>query len=109
LVFLITGLISISLGIFNLLPIGFLDGGQIFLSIIEILRGGRRVSSQAQSGFFLAGMVLIASFIVFRMYKDMYQYVLPGKENVMQGMQRKPTKSNPPPASNLPANNAPVK
>lgn len=109
-VFLIAGLISISLGIFNLLPIGMLDGGQIFMTLIEILRGGKRLSIQNQTRFVVFGMILVAGFFVFRIYKDMFQYVLPGKENLIIGTGKKTKDEKKEPAktdSNAPV--APVK
>jgi regulator of sigma E protease len=102
-VFLLTGMISLSLGIFNLLPIGPLDGGQIFLALIEILRGGKKVSTAIQTRFILVGIVLMGSLFIFRFYKDMYQYVLPGKENLISG----PKKADPTPDTNSPAGNSP--
>jgi regulator of sigma E protease len=87
-VFLLSGMISLSLGIFNLLPLGMLDGGQIFLSIVELV-SKKRVSLQAQTRFFLAGMAVIVSLFIFRFYKDMVQYVIPGKENLIIGTGKK--------------------
>ena len=48
--FLILGLISLSLGIFNLLPIPMLDGGQIMVLAIEKVMSwfGRTLSMVAQ-------------------------------------------------------------
>ncbi len=43
------GVLSVSLGIFNLLPIFPLDGGQMLVSFAEMLRRGRRLSMKAQS------------------------------------------------------------
>ncbi|MBS1728418.1 MAG: site-2 protease family protein [Armatimonadetes bacterium] len=106
-VFEITGLISISLGIFNLLPIGPLDGGQIFLALIEVVRRGKRISMQAQMKFFLAGLALIISLFLFRNYKDLVQYVIPGKENLIVGTGKKPTTTADNDAPNTPATNTP--
>ena len=90
-VFEFAGMISISLGIFNLLPIGMLDGGQILLSLIEWVRRGKRVSMQAQTKFFLAGLALMIGLFTFRFYKDIVQYVVPGRENLIQGTGKAPT------------------
>lgn len=83
-VFMLTGLISISLGLFNLVPISMLDGGQIFLTLIEILRGGKRVSPKAQVQFIVAGMAVLLLFFVVVMYKDLFRFVIPGEQNVIQ-------------------------
>jgi len=107
-VFQITGMISLSLGIFNLLPIGPLDGGQILLSLIEWVRKGKRVSIQAQMRFFLTGIALMVCLFAFRFYKDLVQFVIPGRENVIIGTGKAP--KTPVQDSNTPnANNAPVK
>ncbi len=109
-VFLLTGMISLSLGIFNLLPIVPLDGGQIMLALVEILRGGKKVSTHIQTKFVIVGLILMGSLFIFRIYKDMYQYVLPGKENLISGPKRPdPTPDSNGAATNTPTVNAPVK
>ncbi|MEI7987345.1 MAG: M50 family metallopeptidase, partial [Armatimonadota bacterium] len=109
-VFLLTGMISLSLGIFNLLPIVPLDGGQIMLALIEILRGGKKVSTQIQTKFVIVGLILMGSLFIFRLYKDMYQYVLPGKENLISGSKRsEPAPDSNGASTNTPSVNAPVK
>lgn len=56
--------LSISLGIFNLLPIPPLDGGQMWIAFVEMLRRGRRLSMQTQVRVLNAGFVLIAAMVV---------------------------------------------
>ncbi|MCB8932815.1 MAG: M50 family metallopeptidase [Fimbriimonadaceae bacterium] len=69
-VILLAGLLSISLGIFNLLPIpGFLDGGQMVVAFMELLRGGRRLSMRTQSylsglGFTILVVLIVSVFAV---------------------------------------------
>ena len=109
-VFQLTGMISISLGIFNLFPIVPLDGGQIAFAMVEILRRGKKVSPVTQTRFIIAGVLLMGSLFLFRVYKDMYQYVLPGKENLISGGKKPEFVPHPKPIdSNVPSNNAPVK
>ena len=43
-----TALISLNLGIINLLPLPALDGGRIVLLLVELLRRGKRVSPQIE-------------------------------------------------------------
>lgn len=43
------GLISMSLAIMNLLPIVPLDGGQIMIAVVELVRKGRRLSFKTQN------------------------------------------------------------
>lgn len=64
-VILLAGLLSISLGIFNLLPIpGLLDGGQMVLAFMELLRGGRRLSMRTQSYLSGVGLTILAVLII---------------------------------------------
>lgn len=55
----LAGLLSISLGVLNLLPIPLLDGGQIVVAIVEMLRGGKRLSLQVQQAMTTVGIALI--------------------------------------------------
>ena len=61
-------LISISLGIINILPIPALDGGKLVFVVIEWLRGGKRISPRREGlvhvvGFaILIGLILVVSF-----------------------------------------------
>ena len=57
------GEISISLGIFNLLPIPPLDGGQMWIAFVEMLRRGRRLSMRTQVRVLNAGFALVAAMI----------------------------------------------
>ncbi|MCH8978404.1 MAG: site-2 protease family protein [Armatimonadetes bacterium] len=45
----VTALLSISLGVMNLLPVVPLDGGQMVVAFAEMLRGGRRLSLGVQT------------------------------------------------------------
>jgi regulator of sigma E protease len=62
------GTISISLGIFNLLPFPPLDGGQMWIAFVEMLRGGRRLSLRTQLRVINVGfamvMLLVATVLV---------------------------------------------
>lgn len=53
------GMISMSLGVFNLLPIAPLDGGQIMVAIAEMFRRGRRLSFKTQNLFQGVGLSLV--------------------------------------------------
>lgn len=55
----IAGLLSISLGVMNLLPIGPLDGGQMVVNFAELLRGGRRLSYRVQMTVSTVGAMLV--------------------------------------------------
>ena len=63
-------LISLSLGIFNILPIPALDGGRLMFVIIEWARRGKRISPQREGLVHLIGFALLISLIVLISYRD---------------------------------------
>ena len=52
-------MLSISLGVLNLLPIVPLDGGQMVVAFVEMLRGGRRLSIKMQTVLANTGIGLL--------------------------------------------------
>jgi len=62
-------LISISLGLLNLLPIPLLDGGHLFFYLIEILKGSP-VSQTLQQNALKIGLLVILSLTLVAMYND---------------------------------------
>jgi regulator of sigma E protease len=62
-------LISISLGVLNLLPIPILDGGHILYCIAEIIHGKPLSTSVQNAGFWLGGLVLFC-FMFLAFYND---------------------------------------
>jgi regulator of sigma E protease len=67
-------LISISLGVLNLLPVPVLDGGHLMYYIAEIIRG-RPVSDRALEIGQRIGMVVLFSLMAFAIYNDIYRLV----------------------------------
>ncbi len=63
-------LISIGLGLINLLPIPLLDGGHLFLYLIEILKGSA-LTQNTQQLLTKLGLLFIASLIFVGMYNDL--------------------------------------
>jgi regulator of sigma E protease len=63
-------LISISLGLLNLLPIPLLDGGHLFFYIIEIIKGSP-VSDTTQQIFAKFGLFVILSLTFVALYNDL--------------------------------------
>ncbi len=61
----IVGLLSLNLGILNLLPIPALDGGRIPFLILEVIRRGRRLSPQRENLVHLIGFVFLISLVLF--------------------------------------------
>jgi regulator of sigma E protease len=62
-------IISISLGILNLLPIPMLDGGHLLYYVIEIIKGSP-VSERIEEYGFRFGMALVAGIMVLALYND---------------------------------------
>ena len=62
-------LMSVSLGILNLLPIPMLDGGHLVYYFIEAIRG-KPVSEQIQLVGFKIGMVLLGSMMFLALFND---------------------------------------
>ncbi len=75
------GLISISIAILNLLPIPVLDGGQILILMIEVVRR-RDLSIKVKERINQVGLVLIVTLMVvviyFDLLKNIPQGLLPG-------------------------------
>ena len=70
----LAALLSLSLGVFNALPVPALDGGRMFFVFVEMLRGGRRISPEKEGfvhlvGFavLLGGMAVITYFDILRL------------------------------------------
>ncbi len=76
----LAALLSISVGIFNLLPLGPLDGGQMTVAVIEMLRKGRRLSIATQSGLSAVGLSLVAVLVLFAWFFDFKRWFAPGPE-----------------------------
>ena len=55
----LTGLLSLNLAIFNLLPIPGLDGGRLLFILIEVLRRGKRVSPEREGLVHLIGLATL--------------------------------------------------
>ncbi len=75
---LLTALISISLGIMNLLPIPALDGGRLFFLLVEALRG-RRIDPEKEGFIHFIGFALLILLILFITYQDLLRWdIIPG-------------------------------
>jgi len=66
-------LLSLSLGIMNILPIPPLDGGKVVVEIVERV-GGRPLGRKLQIGLSLTGALLLFSLIGYLMYADVLRY-----------------------------------
>jgi regulator of sigma E protease len=57
-------LLSLNLGIINLLPIPALDGGRLPFLLLEALRGGRRLPPKREGMIHLIGFAVLVTFII---------------------------------------------
>lgn len=64
-------LVSISLGVLNLLPVPLLDGGHLLYYLIEFFRGGRPLSENAQLVGQQIGIALLFSLMLLAFYNDL--------------------------------------
>jgi len=62
-------MISVNLGIINLLPIPVLDGGHLMYYILELVRG-KPISEAAQEVGYRIGMFLVLSLMIFSIFND---------------------------------------
>lgn len=72
---LLTALISISLGIMNLLPIPALDGGRLFFLLIEAIRG-RSIDPEKEGTIHFIGFAILILLILFVTYQDLLRWVI---------------------------------
>lgn len=62
--------ISLNLGIMNLVPFPALDGGRLLLLLIEALRGGKKLDPNKEAMINIVGMGVLMAFMLFITYKD---------------------------------------
>jgi len=63
------GMISVNLGIINLLPVPVLDGGHLLYYVVEMIRG-KPLSESFQDMGYRIGMLLVLSLMVFTIFND---------------------------------------
>ena len=64
-------MISVNLGIMNLLPFPALDGGKIVLTVIEMI-SRKKVNSKVEAILNLIGFALLMLFMLFVTFKDIF-------------------------------------
>ena len=62
-------MLSINLGLMNLLPIPGLDGSRLVFGLVEIIRR-KPVPPEKEAIVHMAGMVVLFGFIIFVTYRD---------------------------------------
>ena len=65
----ITLMLSVNLGILNLLPIPALDGGRLVFLLLEVIRG-KPVPPEKEGMVHLAGMAVLMLLMVFVLFND---------------------------------------
>jgi regulator of sigma E protease len=68
-------LLSISIGLLNLIPLPMLDGGQLLYDAWELV-SGKRLSSQLQAVFQRFGFILIIALTLFAVFNDLQRLFL---------------------------------
>lgn len=66
----LAAMLSVAVGIVNLLPIPILDGGHLLFYAIEALRGGKPLPPAAQEWAYRAGFAVMASLFLFATWND---------------------------------------
>jgi regulator of sigma E protease len=70
----LTALLSINLGLLNLLPIPVLDGGHIFFFLIEMIKG-KPLSERNRERAQQVGIFMLLSLMVFAFYNDIMRII----------------------------------
>jgi len=65
----LTALLSLNIGIFNLLPVPMLDGGHLLYYLVEAVRG-RPLNMRVQEIGFRFGFALVVALMVFTLFND---------------------------------------
>lgn len=73
----LSAMLSVAVGIVNLLPIPILDGGHLLFYSIEALRGGKPLPPVAQEWAYRAGFAVMGSLFLFATWNDITRH-LPG-------------------------------
>jgi regulator of sigma E protease len=71
-------LLSVNLAVINILPLPMLDGGRIVFVLLEVLRGGRRVTPQKEALVHLVGLVALLTLVVVLSYFDVVRIIQGG-------------------------------
>ena len=67
--------LSISLAVINLLPFPGLDGGRLAFVLLEVVRGGKRISPEKEGLVHLAGFVILIALIVVISFSDIARLI----------------------------------
>jgi regulator of sigma E protease len=71
----LAALLSVNLGILNLLPLPMLDGGRALFVLIEVARRGRRIAPEKEAMVHLVGFVLFVALAIAVTFADISRIV----------------------------------
>lgn len=71
----LASVISLNLGVLNLLPIPALDGGRLFFLAIEFIRGGKKIDPNKEGMINMVGFAALMLFMLFITYKDIVRLI----------------------------------
>ena len=71
----LAAMLSVAVGIVNLLPIPILDGGHLLFYAIEGVRGGKPLPAAAQEWAYRAGFAVMASLFLFATWNDITRHL----------------------------------
>ncbi len=70
------GLISLTLGVMNLLPIPALDGGRLFFLLIEAITR-KKLPANIEAGIHTVGMMMLIALMFYITWNDFRRFILP--------------------------------
>lgn len=70
----LTLLLSVNLGVMNLLPVPALDGGRLMFLFLEVLRG-KPIPPEKEGFVHLAGIIALAALMVFVLFNDIRKFM----------------------------------
>lgn len=73
----IMALITVNIGVFNLLPLPALDGGRLFFMLIELIRR-KPINPKYEGYVHAAGMILLFGFMIIISASDIYKLITGG-------------------------------
>ena len=76
-ILLILAIVTVNLGVFNLLPLPALDGGRIFFMVIELFRG-KPINQKVEGIIHGVGMALLMLLMVIVAYNDIVRLITGG-------------------------------
>lgn len=73
--FRLMAIISINLFLLNLMPIPVLDGGHLLIYLIEVVRGGRKISLRKIEIAQGVGFILLMSLMLYSLFNDVMRFL----------------------------------